>query len=203
MSENENKRIDITSTAIEKALDLTKSFIEKLLGASFEETGLLIADNIKLIRFKNQIRILTKAQKIVIENNIDIKKISLKQLVPLLEYSSLEEDETLQDKWTNLIVNFIDSNENYISTIFPFILNQISTNELKILEMFYTLPKVDINSKNFKKIEFDNLVRLGVIVQSYDDEIFLYNEDEINVIPYYFNITELGKEFFKCCSPRE
>ena len=203
MSENENKRIDITSTAIEKTVDLAKSFIEKLLGASFEETGLLIADNIKLIRFKNQIKILTKAQKIVSENNIDIKKISLKQLVPLLEYSSLEDDETLQDKWTNLMVNFIDSNENYTSTIFPFILNQISTNELKILEMFYTLPKIDINSKGFRKIEFNNLVRLGVIVQSYDDEIFIYNEDEVDVVPFYFNITELGKEFFKCCSPRK
>src|SRR6218665_338494 len=203
MNENENKRIDITSTAIEKTVDLAKSFIEKLLGASFEETGLLIADNIKLIRFKNQIKILTKAQKIVNENNIDIKKISLKQLVPLLEYSSLEDDETLQDKWTNLMVNFIDSNENYTSTIFPFILNQVSTNELKILEMFYTLPKIDINSKAFRKIEFDNLVRLGVIVQSYDDEIFIYNEDEVKVIPFYFNITDLGKEFFKCCLPRK
>ncbi len=199
---SENKRIDITSTAIEKTVDLAKSFIEKLLGASFEETGLLIADNIKLIRFKNQIKILTKAQKIVSENNIDIKKISLKQLVPLLEYSSLEDDETLQEKWTNLMVNFIDSNKNYTSTIFPFILNQISTNELKIIEMFYTLPKIDINSKDFKKIEFDNLIRLGIIEQSYDDEIFLYNEDEVNIIPYYFNITELGKEFFNCCSAR-
>lgn len=69
--------------------------------------------------------------------------------------------------------------------------------------MFYTLPKIDTNSKGFRKIEFDNLVRLGVIVQSYDDEIFIYNEDEVNVIPFYFNITDLGKEFFKCCLPRK
>lgn len=56
-------KIDISSTAVEKGIDLVKDFLERLVGSSIEEAGLLISDNIKLRRFKNQIKMLDKAQK--------------------------------------------------------------------------------------------------------------------------------------------
>lgn len=186
-----DKKIDITSTAIEKGIELVKSFVEKLVGASFEETGLLIADNIKLIRFKNQLKILTKAQSIVKDSGIDIKQISLKALVPLLEYSSLEDNETLQDRWVNLLVNYVDSNENYTSTIFPFILNQISTNELLELENLYNRNEII----QFTYIDVSNLVRLGVIEKN--------SETVFGTPSSIVKITKLGKDFVECCSPRK
>ncbi|WP_185965940.1 hypothetical protein [Flavobacterium sp. ZT3R18] len=42
-------KLDVTSTVAEKGVELAKGFLEKLLGSSVEETGLLISDNIKLI----------------------------------------------------------------------------------------------------------------------------------------------------------
>ena len=197
-------KLDITSTAVEKGIDLVKGFVEKLVGASIEEVGLMWADNVKLRRFKNQIKILTKAQKIVAESGINVKQISLKTLVPLLEYSSLEDDETLQDKWTNLIVNFIDSNQKYESTIFPFILNQLSSKEVFILDDMYKNRLVN-NYGNAKihGIYKHNLIRLGVIevvIDSGEMKTFttMYTPPSNRVI-----ITELGIEFVKCCSPRE
>jgi hypothetical protein len=58
-------KFDITSTLGEKGLDAVKSFLDRLIGPSIDEVGLLIADPIRLWRFKNQIKILAKAQQIV------------------------------------------------------------------------------------------------------------------------------------------
>jgi hypothetical protein len=193
-------KLDVTSTAVEKGIDLIKGFLEKLLGSTLEETGLLISDNVKLIRFKNQLKILTKAQKIVQESGINIKQISLKALVPLLDYSSLEDNETLQDKWTNLLVNYIDSNEKYESTIFPFILNQLSSKEVLELERICDIDELTFDSIQLSGVETSNIARLGLIARVISEDGYIFMDDEI--IPIYYNITDLGKEFIRCCSPR-
>jgi len=195
-------KVDISSTAIEKGIDLIKDFLGKLIGPTIEETGLLLADNIKLYRFKNQLGILEKAQKIVKERNIDTKKVSLKILVPLLEYSSLEEDETLQEKWVNLLVNYIDSKEKYESTIFPFILSQLTSTEACDLENFRE------NTLNLLKESafvggLANLTRLGLINKTLPK---LEAKEETTmrrkriIVSYsnkgdWYEITELGKQF--------
>jgi len=104
----ENK-LDITSTAVEKGIDLAKDFLGKLILPSIEETGLLLQDKVTLWRFNNQVKMLNKAQAICEKNNIKPKTISLKLLCPLLDYTGLEENEILQDKWANLLTNMIDS----------------------------------------------------------------------------------------------
>ncbi|OJW82200.1 MAG: hypothetical protein BGO69_16530 [Bacteroidetes bacterium 46-16] len=57
--------INIKSSTIEKGLELAKDFLGKLISPTIEEIGLLISDNVKLYRFKNQVNILLKAKKIV------------------------------------------------------------------------------------------------------------------------------------------
>lgn len=206
-------KIDITSTVIEKGIDLVKDFVEKLVGSSVEEAGLLLSDNVKLRRFKNQIKILDKAQKIVAKNNIAVKQISLKALVPLLEYSSLEEEECLQDKWTNLLINFVDTNAKYESAVFPYILSQLSSREVLELDLLY---KIKINKpyvKTISGIEISNLVRLGVIeiidVNSKTNTKLLSdlnaNHFDYSVHSFEFKtyiITDLGKKFVECCSSK-
>ena len=60
------------------------------------------------------------------KTNIPTKIISLKLLCPLLDYSALEEDEVLQDKWATLLGNMVDSEQNIENHVFPYILSQIS-----------------------------------------------------------------------------
>lgn len=160
----ENK-IDITSTLLESTVDGAKGFLGKLLGASVEEYGLMLADNVKLRRFKNQLNMVNKAQKIVEESGINIKQISIKQLVPLLEYSSLEEDESLQDKWANMLVNFIDRNKKLESSIFPFILSQLSSAEIEVIDVLYNTRNVSgvlLLRQNIDSVTKSNLIRLGI-----------------------------------------
>src|SRR5688500_4034060 len=98
-----DKDINIKSSTIEKGLELAKEFLGKLISPIIEEVGLLISDNIKFLRFKNQVKILLKAKDYVEKRNISIKEIPIKILVPLLEKASLEDNEPLQEKWAKML----------------------------------------------------------------------------------------------------
>lgn len=197
-------KIDITSTTVEKGLDMIKGFVKKLTGGSIEEAGLLFADKIRLRRLSNQIKILNKAKLIAQNNNIDVKQINLKILVPLLDYCSLEEEETLQEKWANLIANYADAKNIYESTIFPYILSQLSTNEILILEDIY---RDDMSSAMLNKIDYNNLIRLGILEKQLPipklKNLLMSGHAEIeydkNNVQY--EITDLGSEFIFCCNP--
>src|SRR5687768_1907028 len=127
-------KIDITFTAIEKGIDSISQFLSRIVNPAADHVGLLLADRVNLIRFKNQVSILQKAEKYIQEKGITTKQVSLKTLVPLLEGASLEEDVDLQEKWSALLVNYVDSEKNFATTVFPYILSQLSTNEIKGLE---------------------------------------------------------------------
>lgn len=130
----EEKRLNIQSTTIEKGLDLAKDFLGKLISPTIEEVGLLISDNIKFYRFKNQVNILLKARQYVSDKNISLKEIPIKILVPLLENASLEDNDDLQDKWAKMLTNMINSESNFQNQIFPYLLSQISLEEFESLK---------------------------------------------------------------------
>ena len=132
-----SKKVNIKSSTVEKGIEVAKSFVEKLVMPSIEETGLLVKDHITMWRFKNQVRMLNRAQVYCEKHNIEPKKISLKVLAPLLEYSSLEEEEVMQDKWSILLSNLIDSEQNIENHVFPYILSQLSKDEFFPLENVY------------------------------------------------------------------
>lgn len=41
-------KFDVTSTVAEKGIDLVKGFVEKLIGSTLEETGLLLGDKVRI-----------------------------------------------------------------------------------------------------------------------------------------------------------
>lgn len=150
-------KIDITSTALEKGLDIAKDFLNKLIIPTVEETGLLLRDKVTMWRFNNQVKMLNKARVICEKNGISPKKVSLKILCPLLDYAGLEEDEVLQDKWAQLLANMVDSGQNIENHVFPYILSQISTNEFVSLETTVTLnderaTKLQVDLEALKKV---------------------------------------------------
>ncbi|EIJ36998.1 Abi-alpha family protein [Thiothrix nivea] len=131
---SDDKKIDVSSTTIEKGIDVAKSFVDKLVSPSIEELGLLVKDQISLWRFNNQIKILNKAKSICEKNQINVTAIPAKLLCPYLENASLEDDNELQDKWAILLVNMVDSKQNIQNHVFPYILSQLSKDEFNLLE---------------------------------------------------------------------
>lgn len=171
---------------MEKAIGVAEKFVEKLVGPSFDEVGLLFADNVKIWRLKNQIKNLEKAKKIVEENNLNIKQINLKVLVPYLEGVSLEVDENLQDMWANLLVNYIDAEKNLKTNVYPEILKNLSTDDVDLL-----LHMKENNGSDAESYEIvmGNLQRLGLV------------EPENNMGPTgYYYLTLFGIDFLKACN---
>jgi len=128
-------KIEVSSKVLEKGIDVAKEFLDKLVTPALVETGLLLKDQVAYWRFKNQIKILNKANQYCQQQNIDPKTISLKLLAPLLDHASLEEDETLQDRWAYLLGNMVDSEQNIDNHVFPYLLSQLSVEEFLLLEI--------------------------------------------------------------------
>jgi hypothetical protein len=187
--------VNIKSTTIEKGLELAKEFLGKLIGPSIDEMGLLISDNIKFYRFKNQIKILNKAQRYIEKKGIDSQEIPIKILVPLLENASLEEDTELQFKWANMIGNMADSETNIQNNVFPYILGQISNEEYQSLEELNKKEEEHwqiwrtLYDKEKKKIELTkDDYKLKTKLKSNDEEGFLVSIEEYELS----NLIRLG-----------
>lgn len=149
----ENKNINLKSSTIESAIELAKDFLGKLVSPAFTEFGILIADNVKYLRFKNQVRILLKAKEYVENKNIELREIPVKILAPLLDNASLEENEEMQDKWAKMIVNLVDSKKNLQNQIFPYILSQISLQEYEaLIELSKSESRIKQKIKDYKNI---------------------------------------------------
>lgn len=171
-----DKKLDITSTALEKAIDSVKGFVDKLIGPAIEETGLLIQDKARMWRSNNQLKALSKSKNLCEKYNVSTKVISFKLLFPLLEYAGLEEDESMQDKWANLLTNMVDSEQNITNHVFPYLLSQISLEEFTTLEASFNKmylrrlalkPQID---KLEVGIEYEKL-RIEPLINAIDEEI--------------------------------
>ena len=60
----------------------TEKFLSALFGEPVHEISSILGDSVRLIRFKNQLKILSKAREILLKNNLNPQKVSLKLLVP-------------------------------------------------------------------------------------------------------------------------
>lgn len=67
-----------------------------------EELGGLLADQVKFYRFKNQVRILLKAQKFLGEAGVNPRRVPLKTLIPSLEEGKTD-PETLEERLPSLM----------------------------------------------------------------------------------------------------
>lgn len=152
--EKKATKVDVSSTAIEKGIDIAKSFVDKLVLPPIEELGLLVRDQISYWRFNNQIKILNKAKSICEKNKINVKAIPPKLLCPYLENASLEDDDELQDKWAILLVNMVDSQQNIQNHVFPYILSQLSKDEFNLLESVLIEKKKRISELEKELSEF-------------------------------------------------
>lgn len=127
-------------------LDKTEKFMTAIFGSSAKEMGELIADKIRYKRLINQVDIFNKARIILEKNGINPRQLNLKTLVPLLEFSSLEEEELLQEKWANLIANISSSPESGLEPKLVKTLSNMSSLEAQVLDYTFELFKFERNN---------------------------------------------------------
>jgi len=193
------QKIDITSTALEKGLDIAKGFVEKLIYPSAEEMGLLLKDGIAKWRFSNQVKTLIKAQSICEKHGVNPQMISPKLLTPLLEYASLEDNEKLQDKWATLLANMVDSDQNVENHVFPYLLSQVSIQEFELLEKTLNIKIERVKSLNVELGEYlkekdQTLTDLTRNIEVKQQEIETRKSNNINNPGSYKGYWELENE---------
>ncbi len=195
---NQNTMTPPESAALEETVKTTGNFFIRAFIPAADTFGLIRHDNMNVRRLKNQIACLKKVRKIVEDEGLTMKQVNLKALFPLLEGIALEEgengDETLQDMWTNLLVNYIDSSKNLASHVYPSILSQLSTHEVEILQyMMKKSGSVNVwfqghpnEEMYYPNEELANLVRLGLIVGEGRETQGIFHEYRINSFGYAF-----------------
>ena len=193
------QKIDITSTALEKGLDIAKGFVEKLIYPSAEEMGLLLKDGIAKWRFSNQVKTLIKAQSICEKHGVNPQMISPKLLTPLLEYASLEDNEKLQDKWATLLAKMVDSDQNVENHVFPYLLSQVSIQEFELLEKTLNIKIERVKSLNVELGEYlkekdQTLTDLTRHIEVKQQEIETRKSNNINNPGSYKGYWELENE---------
>lgn len=128
----------IEDKAVEKAFE----YLDVIMKPALSEVGGIIADQVKYWRFKNQIKILVKARLLQEKYNITPKIIPVKTIASILEYSSLEENETLQDMWSGLLASASNSMSIYdIHLILSSILKELSYHDALVIKYMWRIDR--------------------------------------------------------------
>jgi hypothetical protein len=198
-------------------------FLGELVGQPLREVGNIVFDNIRYLRVKNQVNLLIKAREYFTSNGIQPKKIPMQILVPLLEQGSLEEDETLSEKWTALLINASKDEEYTVRPSYLDILKQLTPLEAKILDFLYDayidfdFPLRHVKKRTYREFNItekdllicvDNFLRLKLWNSELPDKLYEIiskmgeEQEKLGLILYEkttYSFTVLGKDFIKSC----
>lgn len=220
ISDEQAKAVTATADTTGKLADLVGkagSFCARLVGQVPEQLGGIATDWATYLRCSNLL---------IIQDMVDAKMkmrafegkpvpIRLRLAYPMLEAASLENDDTLQGLWANLIANAMDP--NYSDAIHPAyigIIKELSVDEALILQylarldtfpMSYLpnykrpnipiaqiyqefLASVPLKRRNSIATAFDNLTRLQLLEIR---NVFAFEGQEVR-------ITDFGKSFIGC-----
>jgi len=155
--------------------------VKALIGTEPAREALgLLADRIRGRRARTQIKVLQKTMAALSEANLPVGAVPAKTLVPLLEFSSLEDpgDEAMINRWANLLAHAAAGTSGVaVPPSFPDVLRQLEPVEAQFLEEMLkareTHPKranwVDLDLSQVARHEsiewrhLENLERLGLI----------------------------------------
>ena len=217
MTDDEKELLEAAAKgASDSALEPIKQPLMNLAGPFTEQLGHILALPFKWWRFKASFAIMEKAKRFLDERGVKPQHVPMKLLAPILENGSLEDDESMVDRWASLLASAADP--NYKQTIlpsFPDVLRQLSAREVAILEKLYApFILTESNRKNEWKYWFipiegsdfgmsvnefgivrDNLRRL---------ELLFWHPNTLprHHIPKEFSLTCFGFAFVSACHPQ-
>jgi hypothetical protein len=111
------------------------NLINPLLRPGAETAGQIITDQMNYWRLRRAISIAKKTTKLLEDSGINPKAVPPNILIPILNNSSLEEDEGLASKWAGLLASAAAGNSIHVS--YPNILAELTPDEARILDAMY------------------------------------------------------------------
>jgi len=198
---------ELAKEGISGAVEAAKEFLFKIAGPAAEEVGLLFQDQVKLYRFKNQLRILAKAEAMLKKSGRTPNAVPFRTLLPILEAAATEDDESLSTKWSALLANSAAKTDGAAShPSFPRILSEIAPVEARFLD-YLLISGGEADWRSFRADlavslrvtqddidrHYSNLFRLGLVRIGSSKGV---HKGVVQVGPF-------GKAFLCACSPPE
>jgi hypothetical protein len=148
---------ELAKSGIKEAWEVAKDFLAKLAGPAAEEVGFLLQDQVRFYRFKNQLRILAKAQKMLHDAKIKPSQVPLRTLVPILEGASLEDDDYLSTKWAGLLASAASGESPlFYHPSYAKILAQLSPNDAKYLDQLAQYAELKNDEVHMKQSDYQS-----------------------------------------------
>ena len=120
----------VKSGAVDKAADL----LHRLAGPMFDEFGAILADKARVYRAKNLVSTVQKTERILREAGLPANAVPTRLLLPIMEASSVENAETLQEMWAGLLATASQQSDT-VSPSFVETLKQLTPDEVRHLEI--------------------------------------------------------------------
>jgi hypothetical protein len=132
----------IEDKAVEELANTTRHYLDQILLAPLSEVGLLARDQISFWRFKNQVKMVGKAQKLIQERKLSPESVKNsvlpEQIVPLIEEGSNAADPELNDMFAKLLASAIDpKTKDLVHPSYAKIVAQLSPLEARIIKTIY------------------------------------------------------------------
>jgi len=120
------------------------AFFAKVLG---EDAAGILKDGLFYFRVKNALTLQDKLDRILAERRIaNPKAIPLRLAIPFLEAATLEDDETLQERWARVLANAMDPDfEENIERCFGSVLEELSPLDCLVLEALERAWRTELN----------------------------------------------------------
>lgn len=200
--------------AIERGTREFREVVKIYLEPIVREKGQLQADKIRFEREVQAAKMMMEADRLLQDAGIERRTLNLKIAIPLIENASLETEEELTAKWAGLLASSVSGNQVHVS--FPAILAELTSTEVKILDILFSWSKqweqtgtweqpehtmrklreaLGISKEVFR-IPAENLLHLRLcwMDNAWSDDALFDRDSDIHLL-----ITGLGKSFVGAC----
>lgn len=178
----------------------------------------ILNDQVKFWRFKRQVSLIKNTNKLVESSGLSKQQIPLKVLVPIIENSTLEDDENMQQKWVNMLANAVTGKVD-ISPNYSAILKELSPLEVSILDKIFNTVNAENDYQKRKSMQFETAqIKNGTDLSDEKLDLIIENLYRLNLLqppgsrgasvgnfPFALRTTKLiefttlGYEFVKAC----
>jgi hypothetical protein len=169
---------EILKVGAETALRPITDIIDKLLGGPAEQIGGMWTDALAARRQIRRIALSNKIQAAIDKAGFNPQRIPDKISIPALREAFLEDDETVQEIWANLLANAADPRQlNPVLPSFSSMLKELTAREARFLDLLHT-NKLD----DLRRSQLD-------IGYTRDDLLTIYGKAGLSRRPRLSNLT--------------
>jgi hypothetical protein len=113
--------------------DKLADLLHRLTGPMFDEFGAILADKVRVYRANNLVSTVQKTERILRNAGLPANAVPTRLLLPIMESSSVENTETLQEMWAGLLATASQQTDS-VSPSFIETLKQLTPDEVRHLQ---------------------------------------------------------------------